>query len=76
MSLEKVSLVSLTINGAELEAIRGMRRTLNLHRPKTVVAGWYKRDGVAICDLAARELDSLGYQSAIGSRGRLSAWAP
>ena len=76
MGLEKVSLVSLTINGAELEAIRGMHRTLKMHRPNLVVAGWYKRDGVAICDLAARELESVGYQSAIGSRGRLYAWAP
>lgn len=74
--LKKVSLVSLTINGAELEAIRGMHRTLKVHRPNLVVAGWYKRDSVAICDLAARELESVGYQSAIGSRGRLYAWAP
>lgn len=74
--LEKVSLVSLTINGAELEAIRGMHRTLKVHRPNLVVAGWYKRDGVAICDIAARELQSVGYQSVIGSRGRLYAWAP
>ncbi|MCH8822444.1 MAG: FkbM family methyltransferase [Planctomycetes bacterium] len=76
MGLEKVSLISLTINGAELEAIRGMHRTLKVHKPNLVVAGWYKRDGEAISDLAAQELESVGYQTVIGLRRRLYAWVP
>ena len=70
-----VDIVSITINGAEVEAIRGMRKTLreckHIH---VTMAGWYERNGVRICDIVSPILRQAGLRVYIGQKGGLLAW--
>ena len=43
-NLQRVDLVSLTINTAEVEAIQGMDETIRKFSPCLSIAGWLKRD--------------------------------
>ena len=64
--LKKVDFVSLTLNGAEPEALQGMKNTLSNFSPRLRIAGWYKRDGVRIGNLCKNILDIFGYETIIG----------
>ena len=73
--LTKLSLVSLTINAAEVEAIEGMDETLGRLGPNLSVAGWFRRDGRYVHELVAELLSRHPrYRTAVGARGRLYAW--
>jgi FkbM family methyltransferase len=74
LGLSKVSLVSVTINGAEIEALQGMQRVLSDHRPRISLAGWYHRDGVPVHESVTKLLHKLGYQTIVGPVGRVYAW--
>jgi FkbM family methyltransferase len=72
----KPDLVSVTVNGAEVEVIEGMEHTLrNSEHLRLSVAGWYRRqDRARVCDLAAPLLQKAGYRVVLGRRGRILAW--
>jgi FkbM family methyltransferase len=72
--LAKVSLISLTINGAEVEALQGMDNTLRSFSPNFLIAGWYYRDGIPVHEHATRFLHNYGYQTIVGRAGRVYAW--
>jgi FkbM family methyltransferase len=74
LGLTKVSLASITINGAEIEALQGMERVLSVHCPRLSIAGEYLRDGVPVHETTTRFLRSKGYQSVVGPVGRVYAW--
>ncbi len=74
LELPKVSLISLTINGAEVEAMDGMVDTLASFSPLLTIAGWYERDAIAIHSLLVEKLKRQNYEWIVGPVGRVYAW--
>jgi FkbM family methyltransferase len=73
--LNSVDRISLTINGAELEAVQGMKNVVEASKQIRIsLAGWYKREGHRIADLVEPILCSYGLQVAIGRLGSVFAW--
>ena len=66
-------MLSLTLNGAEVEALEGAKQTLKNLRPRIRLAGWYSRGGKKISELAREQLLTFGYQVFIGPRGNTLA---
>jgi FkbM family methyltransferase len=73
LNLQRVTMLSLTLNGAEVEALEGATRTLNELRPRIRLAGWYKRGGVPIWQLTKAKLERHGYDVFVGPRGNVMA---
>ncbi len=71
--LDRVTMLSLTVNGAEVEGLLGAERTLGELRPRIRLAGWYYRDGRRIADIAAEILEKYNYRTFIGLRGNTMA---
>jgi len=71
--VRKVDMISLTLNGAEVEALEGAAETLRRFRPRVRLPGWYTRQGVAIKDLAVKALASAGYRAWATPRGNVLA---
>lgn len=74
-ALQKVDMISLTLNGAEIEALDGAKETLVKHRPRIRLAGWYSRDGEKISTLTKRILENHDYQVFVGPRNNVLAVA-
>ena len=74
LGITDVSLINLTINGAELEAMEGMSKTLETCSPRLSIAGWYLRDGHPIWERAVSLLKEKGYETVKGNKGRVFAW--
>ena len=72
-NLEQVDMLSLTLNGAEVEALEGAKQTLKNLRPRIRLAGWYSCGGKKISELAREQLLTFGYQVFIGPRGNTLA---
>jgi len=72
-SLKKVNFVSLTINGAEPEAIEGMKNTLYNFKPRIRLAGWYVR-GKPIWKLCSEKLKKFDYDVTVGKYGSFYAY--
>jgi FkbM family methyltransferase len=75
LGMTHVDIMSVTINGAELEAVPGMNTALR-ESPniRLTMAGWYKRDGQRICDLVSPLLRHAGLEVAVGHEGGIIAW--
>jgi FkbM family methyltransferase len=71
--LDRVSMLSLTVNGAEVEGLLGADKTLRKMRPRIRLAGWYYRGDRRIADIAAEILLEYDYQTFIGPRGNTMA---
>jgi len=71
--LKKLDMLSLTLNGAEVEAIKGAQKTLKEFRPRIRLAGWYSRSGRKISAITKDQLEALGYQVFIGPRDNTMA---
>jgi len=71
--LERVDMLSLTLNGAEVEALAGAERTLAELRPRIRLAGWYTRSDRRIADITGDFLEHRGYQVFKGPRGNTLA---
>lgn len=75
LNIPCVDFISLTVNGAELEAVEGMKHTLtHCANLRLSIAGWYRRDGERIADIVAPNLKAAGFQVAIGKMGAVFAW--
>jgi len=71
--LERVSMVSLTLNGAEVEALEGAVTTLEELRPRIRLAGWYDRGGVPVWQSTRDFLVKHRYEVFVGPRGSVTA---
>ena len=71
--LAKVDMLSLTLNGAEVEALAGARRTLDELRPRIRLAGWYARNGRPVHELVRPNLEAHRYRVCVGLRGNVMA---
>jgi len=75
LGLTTIDIVSMTINGAEVEAVDGMRQTLkNSKHIRLSIAGWYKRGSERICDIISPILRKQGLEVAVGTKGGVLAW--
>ena len=72
-ALKKVDMLSLTLNGAEVEALEGAKQTLRNFRPRIRLAGWYSRGGKKISEITMEQLLTVGYEVFIGPRGNTLA---
>jgi FkbM family methyltransferase len=72
--LKKVDFVSLTLNGAEVEALDGMKETLSLYRPRLRLAGWYYRGNDPIWKISSEKLKRFNYKVVVGKRGSVFAY--
>jgi FkbM family methyltransferase len=72
-ALKRLDMLSLTLNGAEVEAIEGGREILRQFRPRIRLAGWYSRGGRKIWEITKQQLEELGYRVFVGQRGNVLA---
>lgn len=72
-ALPRVDMISLTLNGAEIEGLQGAARTLREMRPRIRAAGWYMREGRRLAELLPPILDTHGYDTFVGPRGGVLA---
>lgn len=73
MKLEKLDYISLTLNGAELEALKGAVDALRRFKPRIRLAGFYQRDGIPLWRLNQAYLEGFGYRTYVSPRGNLLA---
>ena len=72
-----VDLLSLTVNGAEVDAIRGMQGMESKDFPKRVLApGWYPLDGMSRAKILEPYLLGMGYKVVRTSGDFIFAWLP
>ena len=71
--LEKLDMLSLTLNGAEVETLEGARKALAELRPRIRLAGWYSRSGRKIHDITREQLLQHDYAVYVGPRGNVMA---
>jgi hypothetical protein len=71
--LVRLDMLSLTLNGAEPEALDGAANALRALRPRVRLAGWYTRGGEKIWSLAKPRLEAHGYRVHVGRRGNVLA---
>ena len=71
LNLPRVTMLSLTLNGAEVEALEGAQKTLKELRPRIRLAGWYSRNGVPIWKITKGQLERHGYDVFVGPRGNV-----
>ena len=74
LKLPKVDFISLTINGAEIEALQGAKRTLERYHPSLSAIGWVHRSGQPVWKTTKPFLESIGYTCLVGGHGRVVAW--
>ena len=60
--LARVDWIKMDIEGAEIEALQGMRGTLARCRPSLLVQAYHVRDGVRTFEACARWLTAAGYR--------------
>ena len=73
LNLPRVTMLSLTLNGAEVETLDGAQKTLNEMRPRIRLAGWYTRAGVPIWKITKEKLERHRYDVFVGPRGNVMA---
>ncbi len=71
--VKKLDMISMTINGAEVEALKGADTTLKQLRPRLRLAGWYHRDGKPIWYHAESFLTAYDYKVFHTPRGNVLA---
>jgi len=73
LGLARVTMLSLTLNGAEVETLDGAGKTLTHMRPRIRLAGWYTRSGIPIWKITKEKLERHGYEVFVGPRGNVMA---
>ena len=73
----RVNLVSLTVNGAEVEAIEGLRNLDSVDLPERILSpGWYAQGKTPRWSLLSEALKKLGYRVEVTKKGFVFAWLP
>jgi FkbM family methyltransferase len=71
--LDRLDMLSLTLNGAEAEALTGAADTLARLRPRIRAAGWYARRNKRISEIIKPLIERAGYDVFVGARGNVMA---
>ena len=69
----KLDMLSLTVNGAEVETLDGATEALATLRPRIRLAGWYSRGERKIWQITKQQLEAYDYDVYVGHRGNLMA---
>ena len=69
----KLDMLSLTLNGAEVETLDGAIEALATLRPRIRLAGWYSRGERKIWQITKQQLEAYDYDVYVGHRGNLMA---
>jgi len=75
LKIKKVDFIKMDIEGAEIEALRGMRNTLNKMSPKLAIATYHLRDGEKTYKKVTSILRGFGYSVKTGYLRHLTTWA-
>jgi FkbM family methyltransferase len=71
--IKKLDMLSLTLNGAEVETLEGATDSLSKFKPRIRLAGWYSRDGRKIWEITKDQLEKYDYEVFVGHRGNVMA---
>jgi len=74
LDLRRVDFISLSINGAEYEALVGAKETLLEFKPRLSVTGWVKVNGSPVWWDCRDLLEDLGYKTCLTPDKRILAW--
>jgi len=76
MNIRDVDMINITINGAEHDALLGMKMLLaQSQNVRITLAGWYYvNENERVCDLAVPYLEGLNFKVMKGKLGRVLAW--
>lgn len=72
---DKVSFVKMDIEGAEIEAIEGMKELLKKGSPHLAIATYHIREGKKTYSVVEKKLRELGYNVETGCPKHLTTWA-
>ena len=72
-NINKLDMISLTLNGAELEALRGAEDTLRRFKPRLRMPGFASLDGIPLWKRNSDFLEMIGYRTFITPRGNILA---
>jgi FkbM family methyltransferase len=72
---EKISFIKIDIEGAEIEAIDGMRKLLAKGKPFLAIATYHIRDGEKTYKKVEAKLKRFGYNVETGYHKHLTTWA-
>lgn len=73
--IQRVDMISITLNGAEPEALEGAEKTLSACHPRIRLSGWDERGGKPIFGTCREILECHNFQVYVGARGHTLAMA-
>jgi FkbM family methyltransferase len=73
--LSRIDLVKMDIEGAEIEAIKGVAELPGGVRPKFAIASYHVVDGARTAETMERMFRDYGYETATGNARHLTTWA-
>lgn len=74
LGMERVSFVKMDIEGAELEALRGMNTTLSSMHPFVAIASYHVREGATTSSRVEEILKTHNYSARTGHQWHLTTW--
>lgn len=74
LGVGQVSFVKMDIEGAEIEALSGMRSTLSSKHPFLAIASYHYRDGAQTCSRVEEILKDFDYSAKTGHQWHLTTW--
>ena len=75
LDMEKVCFIKMDIEGAEIDALDGMRNLLMEGKPNLAIASYHIVDGKQSCELVEIFLKKLGYSAETGFPAHLTTYA-
>ncbi len=72
---KRISFIKMDIEGAEIEALNGMRDLLKIGNPFLAIASYHQRDGEQTYKKIEKILKDLGYNVKTGYPKHLTTWA-
>ena len=73
--LDRLDLVKMDIEGAEIEAMRPFSELPQHYRPRFAIASYHLVDGRQTCEALEAQLRGLGYRVETGNPHHLTTWA-
>jgi FkbM family methyltransferase len=75
LGIQRVDFIKMDIEGAEIEALEGMKNTLNTAKPSFAIASYHIRDGKQTYLALETSFKALGYQVHTGHPIHLTTYA-
>ena len=72
-NLDSVDLISMEINGAEIEALQGMTKILSQNKLRIIAAGWYEHDNELSFKKLVSILEKNNFKVFVGVQNRVYA---